>query len=371
MHYFSFKQKTRDRKSAIISFLLTVTICSAVSAAGGVSDGGGGTTRPQSADPEWIVGTAIRDSAKMLIFWLNAEKANHFRRVRNRPAEESPTRVLFESNQDVFELVRKISIELRMSEPCYDRNNNATDGSIHGVPAGSICLSPFSMAPKLNDMNYHYETAALIMHEISHLLGASEAEATKIQQAVIYDLGKIDFLGTLVELELLAQSTGRLPLLQMEFRMVRDALRWQQMNQAEVRHLFADLARLRDDLQRNFLKISFLSEPRIESFDPQFIRAFVVQRAVCNRDEREDTGVRQMCEDWLAKAFAGQPQATTEEIGSRTMGWISDAPIETVRFPGSIQDIQFELDQIDQFLSSLHKEFIELNRIQFAATRRK
>lgn len=49
------------------------------------------------------------------------------------------------------------------------------------------------MRPKLNSNNYTYETLALIIHEVSHLIGASEKDADLLQSEAIYDLKNRNF----------------------------------------------------------------------------------------------------------------------------------------------------------------------------------
>jgi hypothetical protein len=45
----------------------------------------------------------------------------------------------------------------------------------------TICISVANLKDKLNDSNFEIETAALILHEITHLLETSEDEASYIQ----------------------------------------------------------------------------------------------------------------------------------------------------------------------------------------------
>ncbi|MGZ3695176.1 MAG: hypothetical protein ACXWQO_13635, partial [Bdellovibrionota bacterium] len=155
---------------------------------GGVGSGGGGTTIPNPTNPEFISGTASEYGAKLLTVWLQHQEEVFNRYGENEQAKSPFFKVFRPSNRkNIYQLVESTEVEFRMSGPCLDSEGQPWDGSIYGSKPGSICISPFSMAPKLSDMNYEAETLALLAHEISHLMGTSESEAREIQQVVIWD----------------------------------------------------------------------------------------------------------------------------------------------------------------------------------------
>src|SRR5690349_12060945 len=126
-------------KSPLTSLLFALSTTFALPAlAGGVSDGGGGTTNPNPANPEWIVNAAAQYSGKVLLVWLNAEEAN-FNRTSEADRAKSPFRKLFQGEQTIFDILPKASIELRMSAACLDKNGVEWDGSVYASKPGAIC----------------------------------------------------------------------------------------------------------------------------------------------------------------------------------------------------------------------------------------
>src|SRR5690606_39142869 len=102
--------------------------------------------------------------------------------LQSQFAERSPkdktnsilVKIFPSSGKNIIEFAKETAFEVRMSEPCRDVNGQPKDGSVYGTKPGTLCLSAFLMAQKLNDLNVSSETAALMVHELSHLLGATE-----------------------------------------------------------------------------------------------------------------------------------------------------------------------------------------------------
>lgn len=285
---------------------------------GGVSDGGGGTTNPDPAHPEWIIRSAADYAGKMLTLWLNEQQAV-YSRMDQEEKEKSGLRKVFEGKQDIFALIRETQVEMRMSKPCVDANGSPREGSIYSSVPGGICVSPFLMASKLTEMNYEVETAALIMHEISHLLGTTEEEARAIQKLVIYGLGHVDFLHTVVALDLLADETnsGRIPFLMMDLEMLADTYPQRDLRQSDLDSVFAAMVSLNDALAGNFFRYSFVRKLTSEAFRAEYVRLQVIRRAVCSFEPQIGPEAKKDCDDWLSKAFAGNTESTATDIMAR------------------------------------------------------
>lgn len=157
---------------------------------GGISGGGGGTTNPDPIDKEELVIQFNDDFAngyKIAYTWLIAQQ----KKFLDASAEEKatfPTRILFENSKDVFQVLRETKVEMRMNDACLDFDGAQKEGSVRSEVAGAICLSPHLMAPKLGRPSALKEITALYMHEISHLLGANEAQAVEIQKSMLRDM---------------------------------------------------------------------------------------------------------------------------------------------------------------------------------------
>ena len=141
---------------------------------GGISGGGGGTITPGGVDT-YKIKQIIGLSKILLLSWLN--DGEHFYKTVRLPGGHEPRPeelLLFKGPRDVFEVIRQLKIEVKNSSPCYTFDGQPVDGSINATKPADICISAKTLAEKLNENNFEYETIALIMHEIMHLLGANE-----------------------------------------------------------------------------------------------------------------------------------------------------------------------------------------------------
>ncbi len=155
--------------------------------AGGVSDGGGSSviSSGHPIDSE-MVKTQIPLMGKSILVWAYAQKLS-FERLAPDKKARSPMRKLFVSSKSFIGEIENTTFELRMKGPCKDAQNRPVDGSVFGSQPGSLCLSPFYMAIKLDDRNYLQSIIALIIHEISHVFGTTESEAIAIQKIALDD----------------------------------------------------------------------------------------------------------------------------------------------------------------------------------------
>jgi hypothetical protein len=164
-------------------FLLTISITLGAlpvfAEHGGISGGGGGVATPPGVEISKIQ-AAVENSKIVIEEWLNAKELR-FSYGTNGLENSTAFAKLFGSSRNVFDVIKDLKIEVRNNEPCYDSDHNAVDGSIFAHAPASICISAFKLKDKLNAFDYEYETEALILHEISHLLGTDENEAVSLQ----------------------------------------------------------------------------------------------------------------------------------------------------------------------------------------------
>lgn len=169
--------KLMNLKNFVLGTLLTTT--SLASANGGVSGGGGGTL-PSNPVSTYFIEKVIQEAKRDLRLFIKYEL------LRNDYA--NPTALekkLFGGTKNLWDVLEETNIELRETRPCYDSANNEVDGSIYSNKKNHICISSFRIAPKLIKQNARIETLALILHELTHLLGADEKEATSYQQMAV------------------------------------------------------------------------------------------------------------------------------------------------------------------------------------------
>lgn len=158
--------------------------------AGGSDVGGGGVLRLPHASIDQVKESAAR-SRQILKLWLHGQEAWS----STHPDDITPAySKLFRGPRSIYDVLDNLKIEFRLNKACYDKEGSKHDGSIYtslGTP-DSICLSGARMALALRTDNYDYGTIALILHEVSHLLGTTEVEARKIQADIIQSIRSWD-----------------------------------------------------------------------------------------------------------------------------------------------------------------------------------
>jgi hypothetical protein len=94
---------------------------------------------------------------------------------------------LFAQPQSVFAVIEQVWPSVRDSRPCYDSAQNPVDGSVANFHEGTFCISAYSIAQKVHRKEIPAQSAALLMHEYSELVGLTESEAVSLQSHVLED----------------------------------------------------------------------------------------------------------------------------------------------------------------------------------------
>jgi len=168
-----------NRLLAAISALGLLSAGSAFAGEGGVSGGGGGVA-PVDPVGATMVEQALREApqALSLVFhWMEMEDL------------EKPTRVgalLFKGPLTIHELVKQAPIET--SGECRSPDGQRRDGAAPGKRPNSVCMDVKTLGQKLTEDNYWAQTVALLGHELSHLLGTNETEASELQTRILKNL---------------------------------------------------------------------------------------------------------------------------------------------------------------------------------------
>jgi hypothetical protein len=355
---------------SFVALFATLSTAFASTGHGGVSDGGGGTSNPDPVKPESIAFEA-EYSGRFVLSWLYRQEQD-FMKLSLDARETSPYSKLFGSQKDVFQVMPDVRIELRMSAPCHDANGAPKDASIYGKEAGTLCLSPYSMASKLNSENVERETAALIIHEISHLFGTTEDEAVRIQKDALRDFNRVSFLDEGMNIDMLyaVGLGGDLAQLLLKTRF------WFSGDQTQIRHdltgedilyFKSEMSHVRNKLDRPMGVLLFARQTSLRAFDPQYTRLNVVADFVCMFDPREDSTVKDECIKRLDNIFQSDAKLTAREIERRS-GKDDPGPdfdLVTVKRPKDWDDVRDEILEARNYLIQLSDDARALSQFKF------
>ncbi|RYZ87881.1 MAG: hypothetical protein EOP06_11910, partial [Proteobacteria bacterium] len=153
--------------------------------AGSVSGGGGGTLPGDKVEASYVQ-EAIVDSRTVIDAFLKGVETR-FVLDGGTPSESFYQNYskMFRAGADVFKLMNEVPFKVISDGACHDLDGSETDASGNVDVQGGICISVSRIQPKVTYANYKAEIAALILHEISHLYGSDEAEASAIQKVAV------------------------------------------------------------------------------------------------------------------------------------------------------------------------------------------
>lgn len=335
---------------------------------GGVSDGGGGTLNPDPAQPADIAFYA-QESSKAILSWLYRQEQEFIA----SPEEGSPYAKLFGHEKDIFQIMPSVKFELRMTAPCLDANGAPKDASIFGKEAGTLCISPFLMAPKLNRQTAERETAALMIHEISHLMGTTEDEAVQIQKDALRDFNRVDFMDVNVNIDMLwgGGISGNLAqvLLQTQFWFSGDQTRLRpDLKRDDITDLIAEISQLNSKINTPLGVLLFARSTSLKAYLPQYSKLNVVSDYICANDSRETENIRSYCANRLNKAFGSDTVLTAREIERRNFGYDMGPEFDlvSIKRPTSWDDVRDEILQVRSYFKQLHSDVQTLSGFEIS-----
>jgi hypothetical protein len=312
-------------------FLLFALATEARPINGGVSDGGGGSVGSSAVTPEQIA-QAVPPLAHWILPWLYRQQAQ-FQTLSPADQKDSTVAKLFPAHgDDILVLIPKISFELRLSGPCFDANHTPKEGSIFAKNKNQICLSPFLLSQNLNSSDVAAETAALMIHELSHLLGTNEAEAVAIQKLAIADFSQMSLADTDKALSALLNgeqggqiTTVRGPLQSWSqdpehFTTARDLLYWNQ----SWGNLLGSLTDQTDQ------RVQYVSQSLLDLYPAYNMKIAVLIAYYHAHDMTSTPEDRQSFQDQLDQSFAAAKTLTARQLISAQGGWDPGAAYDKV-----------------------------------------
>lgn len=119
-------------------------------------------------------------------------KISQFQRGELSPEDRAAFGKLLESKSSINEASRSAKLDVEDDRPCFDAAQKPVDGSIydkhHGsIERGRICVSSYSIAQKVERHDVRAQSAALLAHELTEVLGFEEDDAVRVQARVLDD----------------------------------------------------------------------------------------------------------------------------------------------------------------------------------------
>lgn len=336
-------------------------------APGAVSGGGGGTTTPEPSNPIWVSEYIRSYAGPILKMYFNKEES-YFKNLSDSEKSESPYLKLYsDTDKNIFKILETVKIEIRTSEPCYDIDGTATDGSIYAAQPDAICISAYRIASKVNSRYLATETLALVVHELSHLSGVTEDEARAIQEGFV-SINSSQMLDAKVKLKLLAEAfpAGQLgePILGLKYWISVPA----EATYTELNQWSEQLVNLRNyEMQMGSVDLQVLRHDSLVLFIPFVVKLRVVREYACVHNLSEDKQLREFCADRLNRGFESDQLVSVMTYQTRN-GYTSlgdEYSKVMLRKINSLSDVSIELADIQTYLQSIHSEIKQLVGFQF------
>ncbi|MBO9665579.1 MAG: hypothetical protein J7501_02050 [Bdellovibrio sp.] len=167
----------------------------------GGMDGGGGGTLPSKPAITYQIREIAEYAKPEVLFLLNAyERFGGF-------ASSSIYAKLFGGARRAQEVLKELRLEVRLDRPCYTSDGKEVDGSIYATKANTICLSAARIAPKTDVAVARREVIALLLHEVSHFMGATEQEAVDFQKEISESIQHVTVMPTYLDQQTKTQVT--------------------------------------------------------------------------------------------------------------------------------------------------------------------
>jgi hypothetical protein len=300
----------------LASLLFAATIQTAH--AGGTTAGGGNVQLPDQVQVSTLVG-AVQMSKPVLTSWLSSRSQYHFL-LKNHKGCGGPYQdkiclwgpKLFDRSPDIFAVLEKTSIETKLDGPCLDFGGKPNDGSMYGKVPGSICISIPNIKTKLRADNFESQIAALVIHEMSHLLGTTEPEADEVQSSI------------------LNRDLAYIPVAKIKQNAYFAAFEIQHLNEfmnqwanavSQKTSLDGTCLQIDDVYKRNYDFPGTVNDSHFNFFTPaqnrQYasasIKMFAVREYMCGHDMKKDPRLREMARKYYLSRFGAKSRISVAE----------------------------------------------------------
>lgn len=312
---------------------------------GGMSGGGGGTL-PANPIGVYRAKEMIADAKKQLRLYFRFERQYNF-------VSQIPDSQFSLESEGLQNQLEKTDIEILEDKPCKDLSGTDVDASVVASRPNTICISAFRIAPKLIEENANKEILALLVHELSHFLGANEKEALDLQKYVAIRLEDIpkDFSADLWNK--MWDATIRIEGLVSKARSILEALR-----QGDLKQVRAELTFVQNVLRaydEHFESLPFAyTDYTIGDYQYLLmIKLRIVDYYISSIDESNP--LRDESKQLLDECFAGNTTLTFGEISKNChLGDKDNIYVdETIQRPARTEDLEDVTNELIYFLHDL------------------
>lgn len=174
-----------------IALIGLVSLTSFAKLDGGISGGGGyviNPVRPSHPQSTEVIEDMIKES-KVLVVQYIQQKKNQFLADQMGGHEKRLYDQLLNSPQkNIDHVLTYYKVHVEDENPCYTSDKVPVDGSIFSEKPNSICISAHTFAEKVHTDTVHVQAAALILHEMSEVVGLSDEDAIRLQKIALSEI---------------------------------------------------------------------------------------------------------------------------------------------------------------------------------------
>ena len=168
----------------ILSVLIALNSQFSFALTGGVSGGGGYVINPtlpeKYQDPE-LVESMVKCTLKPVQDYLQ-KKNLEFNSGKLAENEIEIFTKIFTTPLSIHDALKKVKLDVTDEKPCFDSENKPVDGSIFHKNKKAVCISAKNIADKVHFNEIKAQSAALIIHEYTEVIGLTEEGAIEVQK---------------------------------------------------------------------------------------------------------------------------------------------------------------------------------------------
>lgn len=324
---------------------------------GGVSDGGGNTISEMPISMQELI-ESVELSSPLIAAWIQALENKEY--PQGPKISASLYKKLFpKKGKNLLQVYLETGLEWRTQGPCFNNKQEPREGSIFADQTNFICLSPFLIQKNSNTSFSTAQVSALLIHEVSHLLNTTEAEAETLQALALQDFRKFHFDTTVKNLrkQIDGPQGGHLDKLLSYFYpwthfpenlAARDVMFWMLNFNQNLDLLLPSVD----------LPLQFLPTTKTVLLEAYQLKISVIVSYLHSVDPQYDEDTRQEFKNRLQETFNGRTTLTAREllmtVENRDPGPEFDKV--TLRHCHSKLEASQELQEIEDFIQSLRED---------------